>query len=124
LLGFGTPIRYRWGDYFGIGLDPTDGKSMWVTGQYAATRTAGNGSYGTYITKLCATCNTAITTSTILSNAVKKFEAVNSINASNFILQNSKIKYDAGNVITLSPGFRASAGTDVRVFIEGCGGVN
>jgi hypothetical protein len=116
--------RTRWGDYFGIGLDPTDGKSMWLTGQYAASRTSGIGRYGTYTVKLCGTCSPTVTTSTALTNAVRKFEATTNINASNLILQNSKIKYDAGSHVILSPGFRAASGTDVRVFIEGCGGIN
>ncbi len=39
--------RNRWGDYMGIGLDPTDGHSFWAIGEYSA----GSSSWGTWITK-------------------------------------------------------------------------
>jgi hypothetical protein len=39
--------RNRWGDYMGIGLDPTDGFSFWSVAEYAVS----SGSWGTWIAK-------------------------------------------------------------------------
>jgi len=43
-LNLDSSKRNRWGDYLGIGLDPSDG-SVWVLGEYAATSTT----WGTWV---------------------------------------------------------------------------
>lgn len=53
------------------------------------------------------------------------FEASNQLTANGIINGNSStyVKLDAGSKVVLSPGFKATNGSKVKVIIDGCGGV-
>jgi hypothetical protein len=46
VVSFGA-VRNRWGDYSGIGLDPSDGRSVWTHTEFAAARNR----WGTWVTR-------------------------------------------------------------------------
>jgi hypothetical protein len=113
--------RLRWGDYMSASIDPTDDKSLWALSQYSSTPTS---NWSTWWTKVCP--NSCIAnynlTFNLPSNSVRKYEATNSISSTAIINSSSFVKYDAGSVVILQPGFLATAGCNYRAFIEGCGG--
>ncbi|HEV2226016.1 MAG TPA: hypothetical protein VGR56_04330 [Nitrososphaerales archaeon] len=45
----GSHTCYRWGDYFGAGLDQADVSKVWVVGEYGTTSTT---TYGTWISQI------------------------------------------------------------------------
>ncbi|MEL6811202.1 MAG: 3-coathanger stack domain-containing protein [Bacteroidota bacterium] len=47
-------------------------------------------------------------------------DAENSITATNIIFNSGTAEYDAGNIVILSPGFRAESGSQFRGYIDGC----
>jgi hypothetical protein len=119
--------RNRWGDYSGICVDPSDDKTIWMAGEYATPRDPGPGAsrWGTWFSKYCADCPANLTLSgTMTSNTLKKSEVTNTITSTAILNSGSYIKYDAGNAIILSPGFRATIGSVLKAFIEGCGGAD
>lgn len=117
-----STIRYRWGDYMSVSIDPTDDVSMWSISQYA--RLPNHNNWGTWWAKLCpVSCLTNSTESfTALAGSVKKVEVTNNINSTSVVSSGAYLKYDAGNAVIMQPGFRAVAGSTYRAFIEGCGG--
>jgi hypothetical protein len=118
----GADIRYRWGDYMSVSVDPTDDIGMWSNSQYS--RAPGTSNWGTWWAKLCpTTCTANLNLSgTLLANTVKKFEASNTITSSAAINSGAFVKYDVGTGVTMVPGFVAAAGSNYRAFVEGCGG--
>ena len=115
--------QLRWGDYMSASVDPTDDKGMWTLSEYSKTD-AFQYRWSTWWAKVCPN-NCFIDynlTFNLPANSVKKYEATNSITSSAIINNSSFVKYDAGSVITLSPGFVATVGCNYRAFIEGCGG--
>lgn len=119
--------RNRWGDYSGICLDPSDDKTVWMAGEYATPRDPGPGAsrWGTWFSKYCVDCPVnAVLSGTFTSNTLKKSEVTNTITSTATLNSGSYIKYDAGNAIILSPGFRATIGSVLKAFIEGCGGAD
>jgi hypothetical protein len=119
--GYDNSGRLRWGDYMSASVDPTDDKSFWTLAEYAKNPTS---TWSSWWTKVCP--NSCIAnynlTFNLPSNSVRKYEATNSISSTAIINSSSFIKYDAGSVVTLQPGFLATAGCNYRAFIEGCGG--
>ena len=132
---FGTDIydrvfggRNRWGDYSGIGLDPTDDKTVWLASQYARNRdpAPSNASrWGTWFSKYCADCAANLTVSnTLLNTDAKKYEVTNTITSTQNVNPGGYLKLDAANAIIMSPGFRSQVGSILKAFIEGCGGAD
>jgi hypothetical protein len=59
-----------------------------------------------------------------VSGTMRKYEVSGTLFASNQIQAGAYIKFDAGSKIVLQPGFKASLGSKLKAFIEGCGGVH
>lgn len=120
--------RNRWGDYSGIGLDPTDEKTVWLASEYARNRdpAPSNASrWGTWFSKYCADCPANLTVANTLQNGnAKKYEVTNNITSTQTVNSGGYLKLDAANAIIMSPGFRAQVGSIVKAFIEGCGGAD
>ncbi len=116
--------RLRWGDYMSASVDPTDDKSMWTLSEYSKSD-AFQYIWSAWWNKVCpSSCFADYNlTFNLPANSVKKYEATNSISSSAIINNSSFVKYDAGSVITMTPGFVATAGSNYRAFIEGCGGI-
>ncbi|MEO7311588.1 MAG: 3-coathanger stack domain-containing protein [Chitinophagaceae bacterium] len=117
-----STIRYRWGDYMSISVDPTDDKGMWSNSQYS--RAPGNSNWGTWWAKLCpSSCPASFNLFfSVAAGTVKKYEVTNTITSTANISSGAFVKYDAGVGVTMSPGFVATAGSAFRAYIEGCGG--
>ena len=105
-------------------VDPTDDKSMWTLSEYSKSD-AFQYIWSAWWNKVCpSSCFADYNlTFNLPANSVKKYEATNSISSSAIINNSSFVKYDAGSVITMTPGFVATAGSNYRAFIEGCGGI-
>jgi hypothetical protein len=58
-----------------------------------------------------------------IPGTVYHYEVSNTITATGTILASEYATMDAGNKITLSPGFKAIAGAHVHIFVDGCGGI-
>jgi hypothetical protein len=116
--------RNRWGDYSTATIDPTDDNSVWVAGDYAMPQVSGFSRWGTWWAKLCSgICNNDTYLNTLQpSGTMKKWEAGNTIFASSILQSGTDIKLDAGVRIILQPGFKATNGSRVRTYLEGCGG--
>ncbi|MCB0689578.1 MAG: hypothetical protein KDC53_23725 [Saprospiraceae bacterium] len=67
----------------------------------------------------CPPCPTNQTVGNLFTG-VHRFESSNSIIANGTLSSGSYVTLDAGQKITLSPGFRANGGSRVRIFIDGC----
>ena len=122
---FGFPndstIRYRWGDYMSVSVDPTDDKGMWSLSQYA--RSPGNSNWGCWWAKICpSSCIANFSPGPEFANTVYKYEVTNTITAAHPVYSGAFIKHDAGVAVIMTPGFQAQAGCNYRAFIEGCGG--
>jgi hypothetical protein len=115
----------RWGDYSATYIDPEDNTTAWTIQEYARPKAVGNlGVWGTWWAKVCpGFCLNDLTLSDPMNNVMQKFEANLTITSTAQIQSNSTIKYDAGSRVTLSPGFKAAEGSKVKIYIEGCGGV-
>ena len=115
--------RLRWGDYMSASVDPTDDKGIWTISEYSKADPSQYRS-STWWTKVCPTFCFADynLTFTLPPNSVKKYEATNSITSTAIINNTSFVKYDAGSIIIMAPGFVATSGSNYRAFIEGCGG--
>lgn len=61
-----------------------------------------------------------IITANVLSGQTDIQEAGNTIIATNTIFSGGTAEYDAGATIYLKPGFRSNAGSETRLYIEGC----
>lgn len=116
--------RNRWGDYSGCMVDPMDDNSVWVSAEYARPRTASSGNWGTWIAKICSgVCVANVSLATVQpSGTLRKFEASNTVFANNTVQPGAYIQLDGGARVVLQPGFRATNGSRVRVFNDGCGG--
>lgn len=122
-INYDNQGRNRWGDYTTVAIDPMDDQSAWVMGEYSRPKTGSNvGQWGTWCVKICSgICDPIITVNTEQSyNVTKKFEASNMIFANSLIQPNAYIKLDGGNKIILQPGFKASLGSQLRTYIDGC----
>jgi len=121
----GSDGRVRWGDYSTACIDPADDNSVWVAGDYALQRTTNPDQWATWWAKVCAGYCNATTYMNVNqpSGTMKKFEASNTVIANSIIDAGADIKLDAGLQIKLEPGFKASNGSRLRTYIEGCGGV-
>ncbi len=118
----GVDIRYRWGDYMSVSVDPTDDKGMWSISQYS--RAPGNNNWGTWWAKICpSSCIANFSPGPEFANTVYKYEVTNIITAAHPVYSGAFIKHDAGVAVIMTPGFQAQAGCNYRAFIEGCGGV-
>ncbi len=120
--------RNRWGDYTTAAIDPSDDNSVWVAAPYSRLRSNPNntnGEWGTWWAKICSgNCPLTTVVNTIQQpGTMKKFEASFSVIGVNEIRPGADIKFDAGTRIVLQNGFKAVAGSRVRMFIEGCGGI-
>ncbi len=116
--------RNRWGDYSATFIDPEDDKTAWTIQEYARARVGTTSNWGTWWAKICpGFCLNDLVLSSANNNVMQKFEANLTIKSTSLIQSNSSIKYDAGSRVTLSPGFKATAGCSLKVYIEGCGGV-
>jgi hypothetical protein len=74
----------------------------------------------------CPTCipDATINFSSIyLPNTVYRYEVSNTITATGLLISTEYAVMDAGVRITISPGFTASAGSNVHMVINGCGGI-
>ncbi len=120
-----TQGRLRWGDYTAAHVDPADDQSVWLASEYALPRVNGAGVWGTYWAKICnGTCAyTTYVTAPQPPGTMKKFEASNDIIAASEIQTGANIKLNAGVRIVFYPGFKASAGSQLRTYLQGCGGV-
>jgi hypothetical protein len=111
----------RTGDYGETVVDPNDDNSIWAINQISSTSA---NFFNTAITLVPAYygCYTDVEfgNNTWLGNT--KNEASNSITSREMIQPNANVVYDAGHHIILAPGFRASAGSKFRAYINGCGG--
>jgi hypothetical protein len=118
-----TPPRNRWGDYTSVSIDPMDDQSAWVISEYSRPKSATNtGRWGTWCAKICSgICDPVVTVNTEQSSSVtKKFEASDVIYANSLVQPNAYIKLDGGNKVVLQNGFKASYGSTLKAFIEGC----
>ncbi len=120
--------KNRWGDYSGIGLDPTDEKTVWMAAEYSRNRDplpSNVSRWGTWFSKYCADCPVNLNVSnTLFYGNAKKYEVTNNIISTQNLNNGSYLKLDAANAIILSPGFRAQVGSILKAFIEGCGGAD
>ena len=73
----------------------------------------------------CIGCFSDITVGSIPFQGVYQYEVTNQITANGIINGNSStiVKMDAGVKIRLVPGFKATKGGKVKIFIDGCGGI-
>jgi len=73
----------------------------------------------------CIGCFSIITVGAIPFQGVYQYEATNQITATGIINGNAAtiVKIDAGLKIVLAPGFKATEGGKVKIFIDGCGGI-
>jgi hypothetical protein len=119
-----NPTRNRWGDYSTAALDPTDDNSVWVAGDYALPRSGGFSRWGTWWAKICSgVCNNDTYLNTLqITGTMRKWEAGNTVFASSILQAGTDIKLDAGGRIIFQPGFKATNGSRVRTYLEGCGG--
>jgi hypothetical protein len=117
--------KNRWGDYTTASIDPSDDNSVWVAGQYALPRVTGTSRWATWWGKVCSgTCDNITYLNTLqLTGTMRKWEASNIVYASSILQAGTDIKLDAGVKIVLQPGFKATEGSRVRTYLEGCGGV-
>jgi Metallo-peptidase family M12 len=73
-----------------------------------------------------ANCYTCVPNTTIgnVGTGYTEVEVSNQITANGVISSGTTlVKLDAGNVVILQPGFRATVGSKVNVIIDGCGGI-
>ncbi len=119
-----APVRNRWGDYSTAALDPSDDNSVWVAGDYAMPRAIGAAQWGTWWAKICSgLCNSDTFLNTLqLTGTMRKWEAANTVYASSTLQAGTDIKLDGGTRVVLQPGFKATSGSRVRTYLEGCGG--
>ena len=124
-VNVGTGTVNRWGDYSATYIDPEDDITAWTIQEYARPKTVGNlGVWGTWWAKVCpGFCLNDLVLSSPNNNVMQKYEANLTITSTAQIESNSTIKYDAGSRVTLSPGFKATQGSKVKIYIEGCGGI-
>lgn len=116
--------KNRWGDYSATFIDPEDDRSAWTIQEYTRPKVGGTSFWGTWWAKICpGFCLNNLTLSGSNFNLMQKYEANLTITSTAQVQNNSTIRYDAGSRVTLSPGFKAAAGSNVKVFIDGCGGV-
>ncbi|HKO82607.1 MAG TPA: M12 family metallo-peptidase, partial [Chitinophagaceae bacterium] len=59
----------------------------------------------------------------VFAAGVSHIEVSNTISATGSIPNSSWVTLDAGRRVTLSPNFKASAGSQVKIIINGCGGI-
>jgi hypothetical protein len=72
----------------------------------------------------CENCLTNRIVGAISNPGVYHYEVTNQLTAIGVISGNSTfIKLDVGNRVVLQPGFKATIGTQLRIVIDGCGGV-
>jgi hypothetical protein len=73
----------------------------------------------------CIGCFSIITVGAIPFQGVYQYEATTQITANGLINGNAAtiVKIDAGAKVILAPGFKATEGAKVKVFIDGCGGI-
>ncbi len=73
----------------------------------------------------CIGCFSDLTVGPIPFQGVYQYEATNQITANGIINGNAStiVKIDAGVKIILAPGFKATQGGKVKIFIDGCGGI-
>ncbi len=121
--------RLRWGDYTSAHVDPSDDQSIWLASEYSLpqfTNKEGKvfGDWGTWWAKICSgVCNNDTYLNTVqTSGTMRKWEAGNTIFASSVLQSGTDIKLDAGARIVLQPGFKATNGSRLRTYLEGCGG--
>jgi hypothetical protein len=120
-----SPPKNRWGDYTTAAVDPSDDQSVWVISEYSRPQAGPTtGRWGTWCAKICSgICDPDVTMNTDQpAFTMKKFEASNIVYANSMVFPNADIKLDGGNKVVLQPGFKASYGSRVRTFIEGCTG--
>lgn len=116
--------KNRWGDYSATFIDPEDDRSAWTIQEYARPRVGGTSFWGTWWAKICpGFCLNDLVLSSGENNIMHKYEANLTITSSSLIQSNSSIKYDAGSRVRLVNGFKAAAGSNVKIYIEGCGGI-
>jgi hypothetical protein len=121
--------RLRWGDYTSAHVDPSDDQSVWLASEYARPQFINNtgqvfGQWGTWWAKICSgICDNDTYLNTLqTTGTMRKWEAGNTIYASSTLQSGTDIKLDAGVRIVLQPGFKATNGSRVRTYLEGCGG--
>jgi len=61
-----------------------------------------------------------VITQNVLNTETDIQEAGNTITATNTIFSGGTAEYDAGTTIYLKPGFRSNAGSETRLYIDGC----
>lgn len=71
------------------------------------------------------TCVFNNTIGAVPSSGTYLYEASNQLIANGVINGNSNtyVKFDAGSKVVLSPGFKATNGSNVKIIIDGCGGI-
>jgi hypothetical protein len=67
------------------------------------------------------TCPLNLTISNPISTSIVKYEVGINITATNKIISNANVKYDAGKSIELKSGFEVAAGNVFQAYIDGCG---
>lgn len=70
----------------------------------------------------CPSCPGAISIGDI-GTGINRFEASDIISANGLVPSGSFSVFDAGNKVVLSPGFRATDGSALKIFNNGCGGI-
>lgn len=96
-------------------LTPTDGQSIFATCTTNGCITA-NSRRITF-----NNCASSYQLGANLTNLITRYEASNTINATNKIIPISNITYDAQNSVVLNPGFEVQAGSVFKAQIDGCG---
>jgi hypothetical protein len=77
---------------------------------------------GVFFTKLNQACPTSLNSLTISSTGSGHYEASGSISLS-LPLPKGSYAMDSGGTLKLTNGFKANAGTNLKAYIDGCGGV-
>ena len=65
-------------------------------------------------------CDNTQTLTAPLSNIARKYEAKTHINATNTVAGDASVRYNAGQSVTLNPGFQVNSGAVFKSYIEGC----
>jgi acid phosphatase type 7 len=98
-----------------LSINPVIGQSYFVGDSRQCLR-------DTFLIKVNPNCvNTYQMTNEIGGNSLIKFEANQSISASNILQNGTNIIYNAGNSVLLTSGFHASAGAVFKAEIKSCG---
>jgi aldose sugar dehydrogenase len=65
-------------------------------------------------------CDTTQNLTAPLSNTARKYEAKKHITATNSVASDASVRYNAGQSVTLNPGFQTNSGAVFKSHIEGC----